>query len=46
MDCWEQLKKLQLLYAPNKIFFSAKALHYIFMEHNAKSFLKPENAIL
>ena len=47
----KQLKILQLLYGPNKKCFSAnsfiaKVLNYIFMEHNAKSVIKPENAIL
>ena len=32
--------------AEPRTIFIAKVLNYIFMEHNAKSVIKPENAIL
>ena len=45
------IKKITTFVCPNKNYFSAnsfiaKALNYIFMKHNAKSVIKPENAIL
>ena len=46
-----KIKKITIFVCPNKKCFDAnsfvaKALDYTFMEHNAKSFIKPENAIL